>query len=96
MGQVAPIVSVGTITDIKSTAVVKYSSVNIPVQFPNIRLNTDLNYPPSDRHQAGVFMFQDQHMHNSAHRFSQFLRCGEYLDTETCISKLSNVDAKTL
>ncbi|BFY97316.1 hypothetical protein BsWGS_00355 [Bradybaena similaris] len=65
--------SAGTSSEIKSSAVVKYSSVKFPVQFSTIRLNTDLNYPPSGRLQAGFYMFQDQHMHNNAPRFSQFL-----------------------
>ncbi|CAG5124331.1 unnamed protein product, partial [Candidula unifasciata] len=60
-------------SEVKSSAVVKYSSVKFPVQFSTIRLNTDLNYPPSGRHQAGFYMFQDQHMHHNAPHFSQFL-----------------------
>ncbi|XP_005109257.2 uncharacterized protein LOC101857061 [Aplysia californica] len=58
-------------SDVKSTAVVKYSSMKTPVQFSTIRLNTDLNFPPSDRQRAGCYMFGEQSM-PGASSFSPF------------------------
>ncbi|CAL1540361.1 unnamed protein product, partial [Lymnaea stagnalis] len=51
---------------------VKYSSVKFPVQFSTIRLNTDLNHPPSDRQCSGYYMFSDQHMEQNTAHFSEF------------------------
>ena len=62
-----------TSSDVKSSAVVKYSSIKIPVQFSTIRLNTDLNHPPTDRQQAGCFMFGEQPVPGAA-SFSPFNR----------------------
>ncbi|GFS03137.1 erythroid differentiation-related factor 1-like [Elysia marginata] len=57
-------------SDIKSTAVVKYSSVKWPLQFSTIRLNTDLNHPPTDQTRSRVYF--DRSM-PTASNFSKFL-----------------------
>lgn len=69
-----PVSAQGTSVDVKSTAVVKYSSVKFPVQFSKIRQNTDLNHPPSDRHHSGYYMFSDRTRHANREKFSEFLR----------------------
>ena len=72
LNQQLSVVSSST-SDVKSSAVVKYSSMKIPVQFSTIRLNTDLNHPPTDRQQAGCFMFGEQSVPGAA-SFSSFNR----------------------
>ena len=82
-------------SDIKSTAVVKYSSVKWPVQFSTIRLNTDLNHPPSD--QTGFTVYYDGSM-PASHNFSQFLRlalCTETLYLYSRAEELILIKSKT-
>uniref|UniRef100_A0A2C9M859 Erythroid differentiation-related factor 1 n=1 Tax=Biomphalaria glabrata TaxID=6526 RepID=A0A2C9M859_BIOGL len=73
MGPLAPVGHPGVSLDFKSSAVVKYTSVKFPVQFSTIRLDTDLNHPPSDRYRSGYFMFSDHHMRPGPSKFSDFL-----------------------
>jgi len=63
--------SIMSTSDVKSTAVVKYSSMEIPAHFSTIRLNTDLNHPPADRQHPSCFMFGDKSMPRTA-AFSSF------------------------
>ncbi|XP_059139586.1 erythroid differentiation-related factor 1-like [Physella acuta] len=72
-GPMMPVPNQGTSVDVKSTAVVKYTSVKFPVQISQIRQNTDLNHPPSDRHHSGYYMFSDRTRHATREKFSEFL-----------------------
>ncbi|KAH9489661.1 hypothetical protein Btru_056271 [Bulinus truncatus] len=73
MGPLTPVGQSGVSLDFKSSAIVKYSSVKFPAQFSTIRLDTDLNHPPSDRIQSGYYMFSDHHVRPGASKFSDFL-----------------------
>ncbi|RUS90966.1 hypothetical protein EGW08_001270 [Elysia chlorotica] len=62
--------SSSSVSDVKSTAVVKYSSVKWPLQFSTIGLNTDLNHPPTDP--RGLTVYFDRSIPANSN-FSKFL-----------------------
>lgn len=61
-----------SLQEVKSTAVVKYTAVQVPVKFARLQCNTDLNLPPSNWLSSSAETYGLQHVLSHSTGFSSF------------------------